>query len=140
MPPRGAEDRVPTAVGTSAVICRMISELAAATGPGSRLFSLLSSEADRLSAAIALTPAAVTFSSYNCPARSSCLHTGAPGFALISFGETSVKEFCRNLLRRAALKIGMSDKASVFALRGGAQHNELRIAKLDGHDQPFVSL
>jgi hypothetical protein len=35
---------------------------------------------------------------------------------------------------------GLSDKASVFALRGGAQHNELRIAKLDGHDQPFVSL
>lgn len=71
----------------------MISELAAASRTRSPLSSAMSSRAERSSVAIALTPAAVSFSAKDRLACSSCLHTGAPGFALISFARPPSMSF-----------------------------------------------
>lgn len=48
----------------------------------------------------------------------------------ISFGR---EELLRELSRRAALKVFWRDETPVFALRGGAQNDQLGVGEFDGH-------
>jgi len=49
--------------------------------------------------------------------------------------QSSPNQFRRKLLRRAALQNLKSDKASIVALRGGAEHHDLRTGKLERHER-----
>ena len=81
----------------------MTSELAVATGPCSP--SLVSSEVERLSAAIALTPAARELQRKGVAGSLVVPPHWRSGLRLDLLGKAAVNEFCRDLLSSAALKI-----------------------------------